>query len=646
MQFKITKLEIENFRSIQDKVTLNIKSGLFSIEGINYTETNSTNGSGKSSIISALFWALTGSSLTNEVLADEVVNLKTGKNCRVSVYISTDKDEIKVTRVRKDAVQGNNLFLEINGQDLSCHKVMDTQDRINKLIKIPFDLLKNTIIMTSGMESAFSTISPQQRINTLESIRDYSIWERIRDEANKDSKNYTNEISNNNLEISNLKGKIETYKDLVEKTQQEKENLENGTNIEKIDEEINKLKEAQELHLSQIKEKEDEFNIFKATSQEITDTGEIAQKMSDIVTEVNELKAKVADEKRAIDDKIRELEYNKKDVEREVNLIERWFKEDTCPTCGRKLDRTETEIAEKYSKLKEYNSQLGAFSSAIEGNKAKKENNELEAKINAEINVKRDEYTKLQTALDSVKNNKAEIDKKYNSFQAELDTLKAGAGRFEIEINKLNTRKDNYLNNLNKYTEDIIKYKAAIEENENKIKELDNTNTQLNGKKLLSDFYYKLLGAKGELRPYLLSKDIAYLNNRMQSYINRFFKNTEVNLILNGNAIDIKIHADGVVKSISSLSGGEKKRIDISIQLALYDLIQTVSQSRFNLLCLDEIESLLDPIGCEQLIEIIEDKAENIETVWWITNHPSVKETIPHKIIAKKILGKTEVEEI
>lgn len=44
MNFKITKLEIENFRSIQNKVTLNIKSGLFSIEGINYTETNSTNG--------------------------------------------------------------------------------------------------------------------------------------------------------------------------------------------------------------------------------------------------------------------------------------------------------------------------------------------------------------------------------------------------------------------------------------------------------------------------------------------------------------------------------------------------------------------------------------------------------------------------
>ena len=40
MNFKITKLEIENFRSIQDKVTLSLKPGLFSIEGINYPETN------------------------------------------------------------------------------------------------------------------------------------------------------------------------------------------------------------------------------------------------------------------------------------------------------------------------------------------------------------------------------------------------------------------------------------------------------------------------------------------------------------------------------------------------------------------------------------------------------------------------------
>ena len=241
MNFRITKLEIENFRSIQNKVTLTLKSGLFSIEGINYTETNSTNGSGKSTLISALFWALTGSSLTNEVLADEVVNLKVNKNCHVSVYIATDKDEIKVTRVRKDTEHGNNLFLEINGQDLSCHKVADTQDRINKLIKIPFSLLRNTIIMTSGMDSAFSSLTPQQRIQTLESIRDYSIWERIRDEANKDSKEYSNQITSNESEINVLKGRISTYKEFLEKANQ---SLQNSTDTTQWDSEINKNKEA------------------------------------------------------------------------------------------------------------------------------------------------------------------------------------------------------------------------------------------------------------------------------------------------------------------------------------------------------------------------------------------------------------------
>lgn len=43
-KFKITKIEIENFRSIQSKVILNIKPGLFSIVGVNNDEPASTNG--------------------------------------------------------------------------------------------------------------------------------------------------------------------------------------------------------------------------------------------------------------------------------------------------------------------------------------------------------------------------------------------------------------------------------------------------------------------------------------------------------------------------------------------------------------------------------------------------------------------------
>lgn len=645
MNFKINKLEIENFRSIQDKVTLNIKSGLFSIEGINYTETNSTNGSGKSTLISALFWALTGSSLTNEVLADEVVNLKVNKNCRVSVYIETEKDEIKITRVRKDTEKGNNLLLEINGQDLSCHKVADTQDRINKLIKIPFDLLRNTIIMTSGMDSAFSSLTPQQRIQTLESIRDYSIWEKIRDEANKDSKVYITQLSNNNLEISSLNGKIDTYKNLIEKAKEEKISLESGSTISELDNEIEIAKQSKLTHYEKIKQKEIEISEFKKNNI-IPDSSDIVQKMNNITNTVSDLKEQVIKEKQELEVKIKDLEYSKKDIQREVTLLERWFKEDTCPTCGKKLDRTENEITEKSNRLEQYNNQLLIISNQITEYINKKENNELEVIIDKQIADKRVEYSQLQAELNNIKSIKEKSDQQYDKLQDELRELQTIYNAFDVELGKLNSKKNSYQEKIDRCISDISTYELEIEEKQSKVKELEKENIDLSVKKSLSDFYYKLLGAKGELRPYLLNKDIAYLNNRMQFYIGRFFKNTEVSLLLNGVSIDIKIQADNVIKSISSLSGGEKKRVDISIQLALYDLIQTVSQSKFNLLCLDEIESLLDPIGCEQLIEIIEDKAENIETVWWITNHPSVKESIPQKILVKKILGKTEVEEL
>ena len=63
-KFNITKVSIQNFRSIQEEIILDIKPGLFCIEGINLDEPNAKNGSGKSTLISAIYWAITGNTLT------------------------------------------------------------------------------------------------------------------------------------------------------------------------------------------------------------------------------------------------------------------------------------------------------------------------------------------------------------------------------------------------------------------------------------------------------------------------------------------------------------------------------------------------------------------------------------------------------
>ena len=90
-KFNVKRVEIQSFRSIKDKVELEIKPGLYTIEGVNNDEPTSTNGCGKSSIISAIYWCLTGSTLTNEVLADEVINETAGKDCYVTLYIESNE---------------------------------------------------------------------------------------------------------------------------------------------------------------------------------------------------------------------------------------------------------------------------------------------------------------------------------------------------------------------------------------------------------------------------------------------------------------------------------------------------------------------------------------------------------------------------
>lgn len=617
MKFQITKIEIENFRSIENKVTLAINPGLFCIEGINYDEKNSTNGVGKSSLVSALYWCLTGNTLTNEILADEVVNNRVGKNCKVIVHIDSDQGEIKITRARKDSELGNGLFLEIGGNDVSCHKVADTQARLNQLLKIPFDLLHSTIMMTSDMKSAFSELSPQQRIQTLESIRDYSLWDKVRDEANKDIKEYNKQINDLKLKMSNSNGSLTTYQKIIENTTKDLETLNLSFNLEIIEQTLKINENAILSEETQISE----FNksIAELKTSDVEKNEQNRQKLAEITEAANQLKLD-----------IQRLEFDSKDITREITTLEKWFSDDKCPTCNRALDRQQIEIDTNRNKI---NDLLNAQTKL-----------DLEiVKKNEQIAAKRVEYSDINKLISGEETIKKEIESKVKTFENQITICQTSIKAAEKTILELTTKRDTHQQKVLDLTNTLSKYNLEVKGLELEIVNLQKEIAEFETKRQLSDYYYKLLGAKGELRPYLLNKDIQYLNVCMQKYISKFFNNTCVELKLNGAAIDILIDSGGISKTVSSLSGGEKKRLNISIQLALYDLIQSTSQISFNTLWLDEIESQLDPLGCQQLIDIIEDKSEEISTVFWISNNSMVKENIPDKIVVEKKLGKTSV---
>ena len=620
MKFNIRQIEIENFRSVQSKVTINVKPGLYSIEGINNDEKTSTNGAGKSTLISALYWCLTGNALTNEVLADDVINAKVGKNCKVSVLIESSQGDIKITRTRGDSEFGNNLFLEIADQDLTCHKVADTQARTAQLFKIPFELLHSTIMMTHDIKSAFSELTPQQRVQALESIRDYSIWDKVREEANKDIKAYNKEIQELNLKLSNMNGSKQTYEKMLASAVENYKVLVKSFDETEINNKMLSLTQENKNYAEEIVSLESSLKELNKIIDESTDKS-LQTKLNEIVDTANNIKLT-----------LQSAEYERKEKVKDIDTIDAWFKNDKCPTCGHLLDRTEQEKSEKSSHREELNKQLIQI-------------DEKAKKLNDDIALKRKEWAQVNTQLKVSEQNLHQSRVKLSENNAKINDLKSKELANTRELAKLEAMKGTHSSQVDKLNNDIISYKKEIESISAGEAIINEQLKSLENKRQLSDYFFKLLGSKGELRPYLLKQDIAYLNSCMQTYIHQFFENTEAELHLEGPNIEILINSNGIKKKVTSLSGGEKKRLNIAIQLALYDLIQATSQVSFNVLWLDEIESELDQAGVNQLINIIEDKSNDAETVFWITNHPNVKENITNKIICTKSLGVTTIEE-
>lgn len=641
---------------------------------------------GKSSIISAIYWCLTGSTLTNEVLADEVVNETAGKDCYVTLYIESDENQIELTRTRKHTQFGNNLILKIDGQDVSCHKIADTQERLNQLIKIPFNLLHSTIMMTHDIQSAFSDLSPQQRVQTLESIRDYSIWDKVRDEANKDIKECDKEINEKTQIINEMTGSYKTYEGLIKTTDQDieetmktgislngKEQLKSYENeIQNYTEQLKnkklELEEAQKIQLEdlskytvQLNQINEEYN-KKKTELDNTYKEKLDQLRLNSQKKLDETKTEITN----LNSKNQTLNFEVRDLTRQANELQKWFDSPNCPTCGRPLVRTEEEINARKAKLEELKTNNEKITEEIKENEktiAEKQSfvGNLTEQFEVDEKKIREEYQKKLTDLneDNQKNSKA-INEEYKQKQEgqkeskqkvynlgqEVSRLESKLGEIKGLKIKLEEQLESLRAKIQKLKEDKTKYEEETKRIVEDGKTLRAYINELNDKRQLSEYYYKLLGSKGELRPYLLNRDIENLNTYMQRYIHSFFKNTEVTLRLNGASIEIDINSLGIRKSVSKLSGGEKKRLDLAIQFALYDLLQSTSQISFNILCLDEIEAQLDLLGCQQLIGIIEDLSERVETAYWITNNAMVSEVIPHKIICKKALGCTEIEEI
>lgn len=282
-----------------------------------------------------------------------------------------------------------------------------------------------------------------------------------------------------------------------------------------------------------------------------------------------------------------------------------------CPTCSQEMDNSVM-----FTRVIQFEQKKPILELELEQLQASINDAERANKAYAEYDKKVQEWEKYHSLISndipSIPLDKEEIEREIASYKK---SIKA------IEVAIEDTRKRNKLivehnskakviseqlvdmkNDLKVYSEDLI---IAMEELSNLqilVKTFSNTG---------------LIAYKIEC----LVKDLEALTNEYLSVIadGRFqlsFKvvSDKLNVIINDGGRDIDIVA---------LSSGERARVNISTLLAIRKLMQTLSNSRTNLLILDETVENLDAEGKEKLIEVLlNEESLNIFLVSHGFSHP------------------------
>ncbi len=577
---KIKSLEAKNFLSFEHFRFEFPQSGIYFIEGQNFDEGGS-NGAGKSAIFEALIWLLYNRTIRNSNSAS--VQRKGTNSTEVrGVFITPDGEHTIVRR------RGNK-------KELFYDELPISDENLEKWIGMKYEELTNSVVFGQGVVKTFTNSTDTERKDILMKILGIELYEKAAEVSRKKVKEVEIEEMREENNISNLKTKLEMLKREEINLQQEIE-----TKIEKLNELEEKiLKSKEQKTIEHLKETE---KFLQEKLKEAEDSH------IDSVQIVSSLLSK----KNILTEQLTKIE---KQIETVQNL------KGNCPVCFRKvtsetrdnaiahIEKERKKITEEFEKIeKEHKKAHEALKFwSNEKDKAKTELENIQRKIK-EVQLSEMQEREI-IAMKNLLTEEIEDRKK------KLETL------LSVEMMKLN---------------------SELEEGEKKLEELRR-------KKKLYQFWAEGFGSKG-LVNMIFKPAVELLEMRTNYYLSRFTTGITVKIdtkteLKSGKIVEklsiLVLNKNGA-DAYENSSGGEKKRIDLTVVLALRDLVRWSGSGKvFDLFVADEIFDSVDEIGAGKICSLL---GEFASLVYVISHNEDLKKYFPLSICVKKVDGVSKIE--
>ncbi len=462
---RIKNLTVKNFMSVGNvSQAINFDKGqLTLVLGENLDlggdDSGARNGTGKTTIINGLSYAIYGQALTN-IKRDNLINKINGKGMLVTVTLEKDGVEYHIERGRKP----NLLKFSVNGQeqdlkdlDESQGDSRETQKAIEEMLCMSHDMFKHLVALNTYTEPFLSMKAGDQRSIIEQLLGITQLSEKA--EALKE------QVRNTKDAISTENTKIETIKASNEKIQQSIESLEL------------KKKLWDENKEAAVKNLEKSIASLKAVDIDIEITNQrLLLEWSKKKTEIDNLTALVAKQTSALEKEQKILSKLEKEL---LTLADH-----KCHSCGQDIhdEKHESMVAAKAQQVdesqylvKEHEDEIAALAEALN----------LLGDIEACPVV---QYDNLEDAL----NHKNTLD----SLEKDLAAKKSDSNPYEEQIKEL---KQSAVQDIDW---GIINDLVRIKEHQ--------------------EFLYKLLTNKDSfVRKRIIDQNLAFLNQRLTYYLDK-----------------------------------------------------------------------------------------------------------------------------
>lgn len=225
----------------------------------------------------------------------------------------------------------------------------------------------------------------------------------------------------------------------------------------------------------------------------------------------------------------------------------------------------------------------------------------------------------------------------------DIQVMRAKSEALATEYSEKSAKYRNLLQEYNSYQVKIVESQKDINSAESMIKNAGENHSRLSQKieekdKLDNErekyeYFYKLFSPTGIIVN-ILADAIDYINNRLSAYSEVLLeKDYHLNFIKGKISL-----VDSSGASYQSLSNGEKRRLDISLQFALHDYVHTYCGMKMDCCFIDEILDTLDDIGVENIFDVLRLKLEycQLKSIYVITHNNALKDKFDQVITVVK----------